>query len=113
MSRIQPSLSKSEIDLIDQVAEITQTKRTDVVKNALAVYHWFVRQALVGARVTARKPSGEEVVLETPELSSLESKGQRLSPKELGLLARRLAKASDDAEAAQLKERITRGFYGI
>jgi hypothetical protein len=35
------------------------------VKNAVAVYHWFVRQAVTGARVVVRKPSGEEVTLET------------------------------------------------
>jgi hypothetical protein len=36
----------------------------------------------------------------------------RLSPKELGLLAKRLASARDAREAARIKERITRGFYG-
>ena len=69
---IQPSLSKTESDLVDQVAELTRTKRTEVIKNALAVYHWFVRQALTGATVMARKPTGEVVTLETPELSALE-----------------------------------------
>lgn len=38
--------------------------------------------------------------------------GQRLSPEEIGLLAKRLAKATDLAEAAFLRERLTRGFYG-
>jgi N-acetylglucosamine kinase-like BadF-type ATPase len=37
----------------------------------------------------------------------------RLSPEELGLLVKRLAAASDPVEAARLKERLTRGFYGI
>ncbi len=92
---------------------MTRTKRTDVIKNALAVYHWFVRQAITGARVVARKPTGEEVTLETPELAALEGKGHRLSPEELGLLAKELARTSDPVEAARLKERITRGFYGI
>ncbi len=55
-SRIQPILTKSESDLVDQVAELTQAKSTEVIKNALAVYHWFVRQAITGARVVARKP---------------------------------------------------------
>jgi len=32
------------------MAQLTRTKRTDVVKNAIAVYHWFVRQAITGAR---------------------------------------------------------------
>jgi hypothetical protein len=112
-NRIQPVLSKAESDLVNQVAELTHSKRTDVIKNALAVYHWFIRQAITGARVIARKPTGEEVTLETPELAFLEGKGNRLSPEELGLLAKRLAATSDTREAAGLRERITRGFYGI
>jgi hypothetical protein len=39
--------------------------------------------------------------------------GNRLSPAELGLLAKRLAAASSAAEAARIKELLTRGFYGI
>lgn len=112
-SRIQPVLTKGESDLVNQVAELTHTKRTEVIKNALAVYHWFVRHAITGARVVARKPSGEEVSLETPELAALEGKGNRLTPEELGLLGKKLAAAKDASEAARLRERITRGFYGI
>ncbi len=112
-SRIQPVLTKTEKQLVDQVAELTHTKRTEVIKNALAVYHWFVRQMVTGARVVARKPTGEEVELETPEITALESKGQRLGPEELGLLAKSLASATDPQEAARLRERLTRGFYGI
>ncbi|MFZ0962775.1 MAG: hypothetical protein WAO35_18045 [Terriglobia bacterium] len=113
MARIQPVLTKTESDLVDQVAQLTQSKRTDVFKNALAVYHWFVRQAVTGARVVARKPTGEEVELETPELVSLEAKGHRLSPKELGLLAKKLANVKNPSDAARIRESITRGFYGI
>jgi hypothetical protein len=113
MARVQPVLSTTELALVDQMAELTQSKRTDVIKSALAVYHWFVRQALTGARVVARKPTGEEVALETAELSALEGRGNRLSPEELGLLAKQLASASDSIEAARLRERLTRGFYGI
>lgn len=113
MARIQPVLSDNETALIDQVATLTRSKRTDVIKNALAVYHWFVRQAITGARVVARKPTGEEMVLETPELAALEARAQLLTPRELGLLAKRLAKARDPREAALLKEQLTRGFYGI
>ena len=113
MARIQPSLTKAETSIVDQVAELTHTKRTDVIKNALAVYHWFVRQAATGAHVIARKQTGEEVTLETPELASLESRASKLSPKEMGVLARKLAKSSDPVEAAKLKERLARGFYGI
>src|SRR5881628_2570715 len=113
MARVQPVLSATELALVDQMAELTQSKRTDVIKNALAVYHWFVRQAITGGRVVARKPTGEEVALETVELAGLEGKGNRLSPRELGLLAKQLAAAADPIAAARIKERITRGFYGI
>jgi hypothetical protein len=113
MARIQPVLDEAETALVDQMSEITRTKRTDVIKNALAVYHWFLRQAITGARVVARKPTGEEVTLETPELSRVEGAAQLLSAKELGLLAKKLAATKDAKEAAQLKERIARGFYGI
>ena len=113
MARVQPVLSDTEAALVDQMAQLTRTKRTDVVKNAIAVYHWFVRQAITGARVVARKPTGEEVTLETAELAALEGQGHRLSPEEIGLLAKRLAKTKDAGEAALLRERLTRGFYGI
>lgn len=113
MARIQPVLTPTELALVDQVADLTGSKRTDVIKSALAVYHWFVRQALTGSRVVARKPSGEEIAIETPELAMLEGKGNRLSPEELGLLAKRLASASDPGEAGRIRERLTRGFYGI
>ena len=113
MARVQPVLSATELALVDQMAELTHSKRTDVIKSALAVYHWFVRQALTGGRVIVRKPTGEEVSFETAELSALEGKGNRLSPEELGLLAKELAAAPDPTEAARIKERLTRGFYGI
>jgi hypothetical protein len=113
MARIQPVLSAAELALVDQMAELTGSKRTDVIKSALAVYHWFVRQALIGSRVVARKTTGEETSIETAELAVLEGRGSRLSPAELGLLAKQLAAASHPAEAAGIKERITRGFYGI
>ena len=113
MARIQPVLTPSELALVDQMAELTGSKRTEVIKSALTVYHWFVRQALTGSRVVARKPTGEEVAIETAELAVLVGQGNRLSPEELGLLAKRLATASTPVEAARIKERLTRGFYGI
>ncbi|HZT31739.1 MAG TPA: hypothetical protein VFA33_17765 [Bryobacteraceae bacterium] len=106
-------LTRTELALVDQMAELTGSKRTEVIKNALAVYHWFVRQALTGGRVVARTRTGEEVAIETAELAFLEGKGNRLSPEELGLLAKQLAAASDPIEAARIKERLTRGFYGL
>ncbi len=84
-----------------------------MIKNALAVYHWFVRQALTGSRVVARKPTGEEIAIATAELAVLESCGNRLSPEELGSLAKRLAAASNPLDTPRIKERLTRGFYGI
>ena|SRR5579862_4722273 len=112
MARIQPVLTEPELALADQVAEITGSKRTEMIKSALTVYHWFVRQTLTGCSVVARKPSGEESP-ETAELALLEGKGNRLSPKELRLLAKKLSVASNSTESAHLKERLTRGFYGI
>lgn len=113
MARIQPVLTPAELVLVDQMAQLTGSKRTEVIKSALTVYHWFVRQALTGSRVVARKPTGEEVALETAELAVLEGKGNRLGPEELGILAKRLAAASNPVDAARIKERLTRGFYGI
>jgi hypothetical protein len=113
MPRIQPVLSDAETGLIGKMATLTRTKRTDVIKNALVVYHWFLRQAITGARVVARTPSGEEIALETPELSALEAQAHLLTPRELGVLSKKLAATRDAKEAARLKERITRGFYGI
>ena len=113
MARIQPVLTPVELALVDQMAELTASKRTDVIKSALTVYHWFVRQALTGSRVVARKPTGEEVGLETAELAFLDGKGSRLAPEELGVLAKRLAATSNPVDVACIKESLTRGFYGI
>lgn len=93
---------------MDQVAELTQTKRTEAIKNALAVYHWFVRQAITGARVVARKPTGEEVALETPEPAALEGKGHRLQSRKIParqpeLLARRLDTGPEVSEGEWFK----------
>ena len=38
MRRVQPVLTSAELALVDQMAELTQSKRTDVIKSALAVY---------------------------------------------------------------------------
>ncbi len=113
MARVQPVLTEAETALVNQMAALTRTKRTDVIKNALAVYYWFIRQAVTGARVVARKPSGEEVALETAELAALEGQCQLMTPEELRVVAARLARTSDLAEAGRLRERLTRGFYGI
>jgi hypothetical protein len=113
MARIQTVLTPTELSQVDQMAELTGSKRTEVIKSALVVYHWFVRQALTGSSVVARKSTGEEVALATAELAVLEGRGNRLSPEELGLPAKQLAVASNPVEATRLKERLTRGFYGI
>ena len=113
MARIQPVLSPVELALVDQMAELTGSKRTDVIKSALTVYHWFVSQTLTGSQVVARKPTGEEVALEIAELTFLDGQGNRLGPEELGVLAKRLAATSNPVEAARIKNTITSGFYGI
>src|SRR5438093_11541435 len=111
MTRMQPPLTKAESTVVDQLAELTQTKRTDVLKNALAVYSWFVRQAVTGARVIARKPTGEEVTLETPELCSLESRGSKLSPRELGVLAKKLSQTRSEERRVGKECRARRAPY--
>ena len=58
MARFHPVLTEAEAALVNQMAALTRTKRTEVIKNALAMYYWFIRQAVTGARVVARKPSG-------------------------------------------------------
>jgi len=113
MARIQPSLTKTESDLIDQVSTLTQTKRTEVIRNALAVYRWCVKQTILGARITAKKLTGEELTLETPELGVLEGQACLLTPEEIGRLSKRLSECKDGAEADRLKDRLVRGFYGI
>ena len=82
------------------MAELTGAKRTEVIKNALGVY-------------VARQPSGQETTLETVELANLSGKGHRFGPDELGLLAGRLVFAADPMGVADIRERMTRGFYGI
>jgi hypothetical protein len=42
------------------------------------------------------------------QLSPLEEKNNRLSPEELGLLAKELVAAPDPIEAERIKERLTR-----
>src|ERR1039458_3472660 len=113
MARIQPVLTPAELALVDQMAALTGSKRTDVIKSALSVYHWFVRQALTGSQVVARKATGEEVAMETAEFAVLEGTCNILVPEAFGLLAKRLASASNPVEAARIKERLPRGFYGI
>ena len=113
MARLQPVLNRSEEALVSQMAELTGAKKTDVIKHALTVYHWFLKQSVAGASVVARKASGEEATLHTPELALLEGQGVRLGPAELKRLAADLASARDPKAAARIRERMTRGFYGI
>ncbi len=95
------------------MARIDGYRRTDVIQERTGRRSRVARQALTGSSVVARKPTGEEVAIETPELAVLEGKGNRLSADELGLLAKGPAAATNPVEAARLKERLTRGFYGI
>lgn len=45
-------------------------------------------------------------------LSLAKTRGNRLSPKELGRLAKKLVLAAKAGQAVRLKEQITRAFYG-
>jgi hypothetical protein len=47
------------------------------------------------------------------ELAAPKGTRNSLSSKELGLLAMRLAAASSRLQARRIKERLSRGFYGI
>jgi hypothetical protein len=59
------------------MTELTQSRRTDVIKQALVVYHWFIRQSLSGSRVISKKATGEEITFETAELALLSGKSNR------------------------------------
>ena len=45
--------------------------------------------------------------------AAFKCKGKRLGPKKLGSLARELACARSTPQAAKIKARLLRGFYGI
>ena len=47
------------------------------------------------------------------ELPRHATEGSRLSPEELGPLARRMAETKDHADADRLQEGIVRGFCGV
>ena len=51
----------------------------------------------------------EEVLAFTRSLGA----NRQLSPEELGALANRLLDARSPEEAAEIRDRLTRGFYGI
>ncbi|MCZ6515703.1 MAG: hypothetical protein O6850_07555 [Acidobacteria bacterium] len=112
MARIKPPVVRSETKLLDEAANLTSAKRADVAKHALAAYLWIIRQTIDGAKIVARKRSGDEATLECPELADLGGQGNRLSPKELGQLAKKLTKVSNPVTAAEVWERINLGFYG-
>ena len=111
MARTQPVLSPVDLALVDQMAELTGSKRTDVIKRALTVYQWFVRQSLTGSQVVVRKASGGEDTLAATELLVLSGKGNRLSPAALGAMAKQLQETQDPEELARIRESLTRGFY--
>ena len=46
------------------------------------------------------------------EFARRATENERLTPEELGELARRMAETPDAAEADRLQEKIVRGFYG-
>ena len=111
MARTQPVLSSVDLALVDQMAVLTGSKRTDLIKRALTVYQWFVRQSLTGSKVVARRASGAEDTLEAAELPVLPGKRNRLSPERLGAMAKQLRKTQDPEELARIRESLTHGFY--
>lgn len=112
MARIKPPVARSETKLLDEAAKLTSAKRADVTKNALAAYLWIIRQTIAGAEIVARKRNGDEATMALPELADLGGQGNRLSPKELGKLAKELTKVSNPVTAAEVWEQINLGFYG-
>ena len=60
-----------------------------------------------------QKPESVGIAIPGTEVWLEDEAGNRLGPEELGLLAKELAAASNPIEAARIKERLTRGFYGI
>ncbi|MGD0697162.1 MAG: hypothetical protein ABSB82_20275 [Terriglobia bacterium] len=75
-------------------------------------YHFDYSTAVRGKYYRRILTEGANV-LETLECASRGAQGHRLSPEELGLLAKKLASAKSPEEAARLRESITLGFYGI
>jgi hypothetical protein len=57
-----------------------------------------------------RLPKGEQA--KVIDFARHATAGGRLSPEQLGELARKMAEAHDPAEADRLQEEIVRGFYG-
>ncbi len=109
---IQPIVSPADEALLDEMAELTRSRPADVIRSALAVYRWFLLQSKDGGLVLARRPSGEEVKLETADLTALGGIGDCLSPQELRSLAEELSVSKNSVEAAKTREELTRGFYG-
>jgi hypothetical protein len=64
-----------------------------VIKNVIAVYEWMARQALARDRVTATTKDAE-----------------RLSPEELGILAKERAAAANHVKPAPTKSDSFAGF---
>lgn len=65
--------------------------------------------AQVIAEIKALPPNGREEVLRFTR--TLEER-RKLSGKELGVLAEKLASTTNEQEALRLREEITTGFYG-
>lgn len=100
--RIEPVLTPSEFALVDEMAAIMGCKRAEVIKGALEAYRWFIQQTLAGSHVVARKPNGQEVSLNTAQLT----------PEELGVLATQLSEAQP-IDVDRVNKSIIRGLYGI
>ena len=85
---MQPVPTKTESELVNQVARLTQSKRTDVIKNALAVYNWSVCHAMTGARLIARIRQEKRLSLRLPNSSPLKPKAIASAPRNSAYLPR-------------------------
>lgn len=63
---------------MNRLAASTKSKRSNVIKDALADYHDFVHHIATGDAVLARPPSGTETRLATPEFAVLQSQASEL-----------------------------------
>lgn len=136
--RLQVTLDEKELREIQRIAHQKQLTVSEWVRQALrtarqrerdagrklkavrrAARHVFpaggIGQMLAEIQpgVTGEPDSSLTVCEQATDLAVCEGSGD-LDPEGLGLLAKRLADARDHpVKAARLKERLTRGFYGI
>jgi hypothetical protein len=73
------------------------------------MYFWVVTAVDIIEEI--KRLPGEERA-KVIEFARKAGEDRRLSPEQLGELAKRMVETSDSAEAQRLQEEIVRGFYG-